>query len=102
MDYNTKESGMRIQKLRVQCGYTQGELAEKLNVDRSFLSYVESGKKGCSVDLLVQFSKLFDVSLDYLVMGQELGSALQTRHSGQLKVDIENLVNHLEKFKSLL
>jgi len=102
MGYNTKECGMRIQRLRAQHGYTQGGLAEKLNVDRSFLSYVESGKKGCSIDLLIQLSRIFNVSLDFIVLGQEWGSASQAGQRAQLKVDIENLVGHLEKFKSSL
>ena len=52
MNYNMKQSGERIQQLRIQAGYTQSELALKLNINRSFLSHIESGKKGCSVDLL--------------------------------------------------
>lgn len=71
MNYDIKKSGERIHQLRIRAGYTQGELASKLNIDRSFLSHVESGKKGCSVDLLVQLSNLFSVSLDYLALGKD-------------------------------
>ena len=102
MNYDMKQSGERIQQLRIQHGYTQGELAKKLNVDRSFLSYVESGKKGCSIDLLVELSAIFDVSLDYIVLGQERRNILITEHRAQLKTDIEMLVGHLDNFKSLL
>ena len=44
MNYDMKQSGERIQQLRIQHGYTQGELARELNVDRSYLSRIESGK----------------------------------------------------------
>ena len=69
MYYDIKESGERIRQLRIHSGYTQEKIAQELNIDRSLLSYVESGKKGCSVDLLVQLSSVFRVSIDYLVLG---------------------------------
>ncbi len=82
-----KQSGERIQQLRIRHGYTQGELVTMLNIDRSFLSYVESRKKGCSVDLLVQLSVTFDVSLDYMVLGQEQHDILIAEYTARLKAD---------------
>ena len=102
MNYDMKKSGERIQQLRILHGYTQGELARELNIDRSFLSYVESGKKGCSIDLLVQLSALLDVSLDYIILGREWHSALTSKRKIHLKADIEKLICHLEDFKALL
>lgn len=65
----------------------------KLSIDRSFLSHIESGKKGCSVDLLVQLSGLFNVSLDYIALGKgELS----------MKEEIEELIAHLTSFKESL
>lgn len=84
---NMKQSGERIQQLRIRHGYTQGELVTMLNIDRSFLSYVESRKKGCSVDLLVQLSVTFDVSLDYMVLGQEQHDILIAEYTARLKAD---------------
>ena len=67
MNYDMKQSGTRIQNFRIQYGYTQEELAKAVNIDRSFLSRIESGKKGCSVDLFIQLAELFRVSLDELI-----------------------------------
>ena len=53
MIYDIVKSGERIRQLRKQHKYTQEKLAKILNVDRSFYSRIESGQKGCSVDLLV-------------------------------------------------
>lgn len=90
MNYDIKQSGNRIHQLRIQAGYTQSELALRLNIDRSFLSHIESGKKGCSVDLLVQISNLFSVSLDYLALGKDALS---------MEEKIEELISHLIAFK---
>lgn len=65
MFYDMKQSGARIQQLRTQNGYTQEEFSKILNIDRSNLSRIESGKRSCSLELLVQLSSLFDVTLDY-------------------------------------
>ena len=50
MNYDMKRSGERIRRLRVNCGFTQESIAAVLNVDRSFYSRIEAGKKGASVD----------------------------------------------------
>ena len=66
MNYDMKRSGVYIQNLRIQNGYTQNELAKAMDIDQSFLSRIEAGQKGCSVDLFIQFSEFFHVSLDAL------------------------------------
>lgn len=93
MNYNMRECGNRIHQLRIQTGFTQSELAAALNIDRSFLSHIESGKRGCSVDLLVQFSILFNVSLDYLALGKDRLSMKET---------VEDLIARLTAFRDNL
>lgn len=68
MSYNMKRSGAYIQNLRIQSGYTQHDLAKVMNIDQSFLSRIESGTKGCSVDIFIQFAEIFHVSLDALIL----------------------------------
>ena len=67
MNYDTKECGKRIRQLRLKSRLTQEQIANAVNVDQSFYGRIESGKKGCSVDLFIQLSVLFGVSLDYLI-----------------------------------
>ena len=64
MYYNTKASGARIRELRIAKNFTQDNLAEHMNVSRGFISLIESGKKGCSVDVLIALSNLFGVFID--------------------------------------
>lgn len=101
MSYNTKESGKRIQTLRLQNGYTQEVLANKLNIDRSLLSHIESGKRGCSIDLFIRLSSVFDVSLDMLILGKEKITA-DTEDRDQLKLEVIELIDRLETFKEKL
>lgn len=94
-----KKSGERIRQLRINNGLTQEQVAETLNISRSFYNRIETGEKGCSIDLLVQFSNLFHVSLDYLILGRYSSDLLADTDRAQLKKDIAKLVKHLEQFK---
>lgn len=102
MYYNIKESGERIRQLRVHNGYTQEMIAQALNIDRSLLSHVGSGKKGRSVDLLIQLSSVFKVSIDYLVLGSVHDKPLESNSTEQLRESIESLICYLETFQRSL
>ena len=98
MNYDMKESGNRIRQLRIQRGCKQERLAKEMNIDRSLLSHVEAGKRGCSVDLFVRLSDYFNVSLDLLILGKEQPA----QNLKQLKRDIGELIDQLEEFKEKL
>ena len=48
---------------------TQEQLAEKLDISIKHCSAVERGLSSLSLEKLIDVSQLFDVSLDYLVVG---------------------------------
>ena len=98
MNYDMKQSGERIRQLRIKNGLTQEKIAETLNIDRSFYSRIEFGKNGCSVDLFIQLSDVFEVSLDYLILGRNLVVFAKSTESILLKEDMEKLMDHLERF----
>lgn len=102
MSYDMKESGERIRQLRIENSLTQEKVASMLNIDRSFYNRIESGKKGCSIDLLVQLSDLFHVSLDYLILGRYSTDLIWDADRAQMKSDIVKLVAQLEQFKAKL
>ena len=102
MNYDIKKSGERIRQIRIKSGVTQEQVAGALNIDRSFYSRVEAGKKGCSVDLFIQLSNPFLVSLDYLILGRYSGDLLEGTDRVQMKEDIAKLVAHLEQFRITL
>ena len=71
MYYDPKECGSRIRKQVKICGYTQEQFAIMVNVTVQHLRNVMAGTKGCSLDLLVEIASVLDVSIDYLLTGQE-------------------------------
>ena len=59
----------QIKILRINAGMSQSQLAEKLNVSPSAVGMYEQGRRVPSVDLLILLARLFNVSLDYLIIG---------------------------------
>lgn len=88
MSYGMKKSGERIWQLRVTGGYTQNELAEAMNINQGSLSRIETGDKGCSVGMFVQFSEFFHVSLDALILGIDSDKLQECEQDMNLKADI--------------
>ena len=70
MNYNPKEYGMRITKLRKELGKTQQEMAGLLHTSLDNYRGIEKGRRNPSLDLLVAMSAAFGVSLDRLVLGR--------------------------------
>ena len=58
--------GRKVRKLRVQRGWTQVDMAEKLGLDRSYLADVERGKRNISILNLDVIAKGFGLSLSRL------------------------------------
>lgn len=61
----------KISVLRHKAGWSQDELAEKLNVSRQSISKWESGKALPDSDKLLLLSELFNVSTDFLLRDTE-------------------------------
>lgn len=62
--------------LRKRAGMSQSQLAEKLNVSPSAVGMYEQGRRVPSVDLLILLARLFGVSIDYLITGEEVRSSI--------------------------
>jgi transcriptional regulator with XRE-family HTH domain len=55
--------GSRIKRLRLQHGWTQVVMAERLGIDRSFLADVERGKRNISILNLDVIARGLGISL---------------------------------------
>ena len=66
-----KSFSERIKKLRLDNGMTMDVLAEKLNVTKSRISMWENSGTVPREDVLIKFSKLYGVSIDYLLGNEE-------------------------------
>jgi transcriptional regulator with XRE-family HTH domain len=62
----------RIIEKRKQIGMTQNELADALYVTRQAVSKWEMGKSLPSIEVLIEMTELFDVTIDYMLDGSDL------------------------------
>ena len=59
--------GSRLKELREECGLTQKQLAEKLQINSVTYLHYEKEQREPPLSLLADFAKFFDVSVDYLL-----------------------------------
>ncbi|MEI3614612.1 helix-turn-helix domain-containing protein [Pseudogracilibacillus sp. SO30301A] len=63
--------GERLKKLRGEKGYKQITVAEKVGIKNNTLSSYEASKRQPDFDTLKKLANLYDVSIDYIITGNE-------------------------------
>ena len=61
-----------LREIRKKKKYSQLKVAMDLSISREALSYYETGKRSPDIDMLVKLSRYFNVSIDYLIFGEEV------------------------------
>lgn len=64
-----KNFGLKIQELRKAKKLTQEDLADLINVDRSYMGFVERGERNPTLEKIAKIAKAFHVSLSELFQG---------------------------------
>lgn len=67
-ELNYKKIGERLRKLRKYMGLTQEQVAEILSVGRDAILRIEKGDRKIDLQELMNFSKLYNISMDELTM----------------------------------
>lgn len=84
-----------IKALREDAGYSQSQLAKKLDVTRSSVNAWEMGVSIPTTPYIIELAKLFHVSTDYLL---GLDSTRQISLEGYSKSEIGLIYNLLKYF----
>ena len=90
---------VNLKNLRIEKGLNQTELAEKLFINKSMISAYEKGTRMPSLDVLMQLTFIFNVSIDYLlgvqrdeVEDKQKSIDISGLNDNQIKI-IENLID---------
>lgn len=97
MNYDSKEFGMRITKLRSESGKTQQEIADLLHTSLDNYRGIEKGRRNPSLDLLVALSSTLNATLDYLILGRTTLTDSQC-----IRRELENIVGKIRRLKRAL
>jgi len=104
--------GKKIAYLRKKNKLSQGELADAIGVTRGGISMYERDQREPDLAIIIKFSRLFNVSVDYLVDNTapqtlELSSNFYESNFGPLEnltdddfLVIKTLIDHLNKKNS--
>ena len=79
----------------LQEGKTQEKSAEELNISLEHLGNIERGKGKPSLELLVEIALYFNVSTDYLLLGNELDK-------DSVRRNLIEMASHMMEFASKL
>ena len=60
-----------LKKIRQKKGFSQLKVAMDLSISREAISYYENGQRNPDLEMLVTLSNYFNVSIDYLITGEE-------------------------------
>lgn len=93
MAINFELLGKRIKEVRGQRMLSQEELSELADVTAQYISYVETGRKRVSLQVLVNIADALSVSVDELLLGNQ-----KTEISLYL-VELTNLIEECTRYE---
>ena len=86
-----------IKKLREDAGYSQAELARRLDVTRSSVNAWEMGLSSPTTPYIVELAKLFHVSADY-ILGLSTNRAISIDNYTPEEIElIYTLIKYIDK-----
>ena len=94
MRFDPVECGKRIKALREK-RLTQMELAEQICITTDHLRAIERGRRACSIDLLVDLSLFFEVTLDHLILDRTPANEI-------IRAEILQAIGILQNIKNTL
>ena len=71
MHFDRMAYGERIKRLRTGRELTQEQLAEKINVSRTYIVKIENALQIGPIEIAIELAMFFDVSMDFLLLGKE-------------------------------
>ncbi len=94
--------GNKICELRKLSGITQEQLAEKLNISRQTLSKWEKGNSLPDIESIINISKLFQISLQELLLEKEEQQMDQQQNTQITLEDLSRINAHNRKMNLIL
>jgi transcriptional regulator with XRE-family HTH domain len=99
---SSKEIGERIKSLRIAKGLTQSELSSRINISRSNYSQVERGTHLPTFEALINISREFGKSYEWILHGTECKSHIQEKEgiSNLMLIDINTRPSYIDAIKN--
>ncbi len=89
----------KLQKLRAKYGYSQKQVAEKLEISPSIVSGYETGERTPSTDVLLSLSLIYHCSTDYLLGKESTNPPIILDVEGLTDEQIQAIQNLIDSIK---
>lgn len=89
--YDRLAAGDRIRLKRMLLGFTQDEMAERINRASKYYADIERGSCGMSVETLMAISASLNMSLDYIIYGKPETEHGEDRHTEEVSAIMDML-----------
>lgn len=95
---------MNIKFYRVGFGWSQDQLAERMNVSRSVITRLESGEQAPELSYLISLSNAFNVSIDHLLGRNKKENPIlhEVYARYETESNLEEIIDYLVKTPHLL
>lgn len=95
-----KDLPKKLRELRVRYGYSQKQVAERLNVSPSIVSGYETGERTPSTEILLSISYLYNCSVDYLLGKQAAEHAPSISTDGLTDQQVQAILALIDAIKN--
>lgn len=97
--------GEKIKEARLNKGYTQEELGEKIDSTGSYIGQIERGERNASMSKIISIAKVLNVGIDYLVghvelktLDENIAEELKNATNSQKEMLVE-IIRTIKKYK---
>ena len=97
MYFDQTDFGKRIKALRMAKKLTQQQVADELNLSYEHYKKIEKGIHGFSIGFLLDASAYFDVSTDYLLIGESFFPTKARERILEAKEKLQEALDELER-----
>ena len=98
--YDRLAAGERLRLKRTLLGFTQEEMAEKIDRATKYYADIESGSCGMSIETLMALSSVLNMSLDYIIFGKTAEEKEHSIQTDEVTAIMEMLDNSTERERS--
>ena len=95
--YDRLAAGERLRLKRTLLGFTQEEMAEKIDRATKYYADIERGSCGMSIETLMALSSELNMSLDYIIYGKTVNERDYMIQTDEVTAILEMLDSSSEK-----
>lgn len=95
-----KDLPEKLKLLRVKYGYSQKQVADKVNISPSIISGYETGERTPSTDVLLSLSNIYNCSVDYLLGKQNIEPPIILDTEGLTDKQIQAIITLIDSMKN--